>query len=64
MAGITSRIAELSRQEPTDAVMNQIKALDDLRKNMQNCLTPEKIMKNGIRGAPESGVNGRGNSGA
>lgn len=32
MAGITSRIAELSRQEPTDAVMNQIKALDDLRK--------------------------------
>lgn len=32
MSGITSRIAELSRQEPTDAVMNQIKALDDLRK--------------------------------
>jgi len=32
MDGITARIAELSRQEPTDAVMNQIKALDDLRK--------------------------------
>lgn len=45
MSGITSRIAELSRQEPTDAVMNQIKALDDLRKNMQNLLTPRRIMK-------------------
>lgn len=32
MDGITARIADLSRQEPTDAVMKQIKALDDLRK--------------------------------
>ena len=30
--GITARIADLSRQEPTDAIMKQIKALDDLRK--------------------------------
>lgn len=32
MDGITARIADLSRQEPTDAIMKQIKALDDLRK--------------------------------
>lgn len=32
MPGITARIAELSRQEPTEAIMKQIKALDDLRK--------------------------------
>ncbi|WP_417205943.1 hypothetical protein [Akkermansia sp.] len=32
MDGITARIADLSKQEPTDAIMKQIKALDDLRK--------------------------------
>lgn len=32
MDGITARIADLGRQEPTDAIMKQIKALDDLRK--------------------------------
>lgn len=32
MDGIMARIADLSRQEPTDAIMKQIKTLDDLRK--------------------------------